>query len=242
MAESYVYAIDNNNGAIKLGLSHNPPLRLASLQTGSPTRLSLLAFRPGTALDEQALHERFGHLRLHGEWFSSMEGSIYREVENWSAQYRGTERALRGLRQRQMADDVATLNNLMADEGLEEGSVEAFLINAFLETTRPYRDIDGDAIRFSNGFFEARPGLLMTVLTLIVDDASRFLGTLTYQRDGAEEMGGVLFIDRRAWSSWAPAVNELLRWRWLILSVDEDGASAAMTTARAFLHATQRSW
>ena len=29
MAESYVYAIDNNNGAIKLGLSHNPPSRMA---------------------------------------------------------------------------------------------------------------------------------------------------------------------------------------------------------------------
>lgn len=43
--------------------------RLRALQTGSPTKLSVLAWHKGSLADEQRLHHQFADERLHGEWF-----------------------------------------------------------------------------------------------------------------------------------------------------------------------------
>jgi hypothetical protein len=43
--------------------------RLKSLQTGSASELILIAKHPGTPETERALHDKFAHLRLRGEWF-----------------------------------------------------------------------------------------------------------------------------------------------------------------------------
>jgi hypothetical protein len=43
--------------------------RLKSLQTGSSSELILIAKHPGTPETERAVHEKFAHLRLRGEWF-----------------------------------------------------------------------------------------------------------------------------------------------------------------------------
>jgi hypothetical protein len=43
--------------------------RIASLQTGSPSELVLIAMQPGTLETERKLHVRFADSRLHGEWF-----------------------------------------------------------------------------------------------------------------------------------------------------------------------------
>lgn len=43
--------------------------RLKSLQTGSSSELILVAKHPGTPETERAVHDKFAHLRLRGEWF-----------------------------------------------------------------------------------------------------------------------------------------------------------------------------
>lgn len=53
--------------AIKIGYSGNVADRLATLQTGSPIPLVLVATMPGTQTQEQRLHAQFD--RINGEWF-----------------------------------------------------------------------------------------------------------------------------------------------------------------------------
>ncbi len=43
--------------------------RIAALQTGHPRKLSLITTVPGFFGYEKALHKRFDHIRLNGEWF-----------------------------------------------------------------------------------------------------------------------------------------------------------------------------
>ncbi|MYL97038.1 hypothetical protein GR702_04530 [Novosphingobium sp. FGD1] len=68
-SEGRVYFIGSRTGPIKIGYSKNPASRLRELRIGSHVELNVLASRPGTLADEWALHERFSHLRLRGEWF-----------------------------------------------------------------------------------------------------------------------------------------------------------------------------
>lgn len=57
-------------GAVKIGYTGGSPAsRLASLQTGSPTKLKLLAYFPGSLDDERRLHLAFKSLHIHGDWF-----------------------------------------------------------------------------------------------------------------------------------------------------------------------------
>lgn len=66
----YIYFIrGETTGLIKIGFARNPARRLTNLQIGSPDRLALLGTILGMMEDEFALHERFAHLRKHGEWF-----------------------------------------------------------------------------------------------------------------------------------------------------------------------------
>lgn len=51
------------DGLIKIGASRRPAVRAAAL------RADLLAFLPGDARTEAALHLTFAHLRESGEWF-----------------------------------------------------------------------------------------------------------------------------------------------------------------------------
>jgi hypothetical protein len=57
-------------GPIKIGRTVGKVgARMATLQTGSPEPLMLLAAVPGGASVERGIHERFADLRLRGEWF-----------------------------------------------------------------------------------------------------------------------------------------------------------------------------
>jgi hypothetical protein len=67
---SRVYFISDGD-AIKIGHSIGTKGRLAGLQTANPKRLRLMGEIPGTCHDERALHKRFAHLRLTGEWFQA---------------------------------------------------------------------------------------------------------------------------------------------------------------------------
>lgn len=55
---------------VKIGFTATEPsARLASLQTGSPERLRLVAVVPGSIELERCLHDLLRASRLHGEWF-----------------------------------------------------------------------------------------------------------------------------------------------------------------------------
>lgn len=55
---------------IKIGkATGSPKSRIATLQTGCPFQISVLAYMPGGLAEESALHQRFAALRTHGEWF-----------------------------------------------------------------------------------------------------------------------------------------------------------------------------
>lgn len=68
--KSHVYFIQQgDSGAVKIGCSRNPTQRLAGLQTGHSEPLRLLTCAVGSQAQERALHDRFAHLRVSGEWF-----------------------------------------------------------------------------------------------------------------------------------------------------------------------------
>jgi len=61
-------------GPVKIGKSLDPEKRLASMQTGSPVELQLLAVIPRDV--ERELHDRFSHAHSHGEWFAPTEDLV----------------------------------------------------------------------------------------------------------------------------------------------------------------------
>ena len=70
-----VYFIEGG-GLIKIGYSATLTARLAELCYLSPVPLTLLCTMPGNRSVEQQLHQRFAHLRDHGEWFRSDEALL----------------------------------------------------------------------------------------------------------------------------------------------------------------------
>lgn len=76
-AKGHVYFIQQGDGgSIKIGYSKNPAQRLASLQTGHSESLHMRAIAPGSMAQERALHDRFSHLRVSGEWFRPDEDLV----------------------------------------------------------------------------------------------------------------------------------------------------------------------
>jgi len=57
-------------GLIKIGVTADVDKRVCSLRNSCPVELEFLGAYPGTRTDERELHERFRHLRRHGEWFA----------------------------------------------------------------------------------------------------------------------------------------------------------------------------
>jgi hypothetical protein len=71
----YVYFITatyERNYPVKIGFTETEKgiyARLASLQTGNPNKLKVIRFEKACYGHEQYLHEKYGYLRLEGEWF-----------------------------------------------------------------------------------------------------------------------------------------------------------------------------
>jgi hypothetical protein len=61
---------------VKIGHAVDVCRRIKDLQTGSPRKLSLLGFIPGTRLLEREFHQMFSHLRISREWFSDSNYEI----------------------------------------------------------------------------------------------------------------------------------------------------------------------
>ena len=69
---SCVYVISASNGLCKVGISSDPELRLATLQTGSAYPLKIeyvLATDTDTRMIEGEVHRRLDKFRCAGEWF-----------------------------------------------------------------------------------------------------------------------------------------------------------------------------
>jgi hypothetical protein len=56
-------------GLIKIGVTTNPTSRIRSIRNSSPVALELLGLHEATLLFEMLMHQKFEHLRRHGEWF-----------------------------------------------------------------------------------------------------------------------------------------------------------------------------
>lgn len=72
---SYVYAIGDGHGNVKIGAADDVRKRIKQLQTGNPSRLYLVAFaRLGSRRDadlvERTAHQYNAEDRVNGEWFS----------------------------------------------------------------------------------------------------------------------------------------------------------------------------
>ena len=57
------------DGPVKIGCSIEPDKRLATIVAWSPILLEVAAVIDGDTYLEAALHRRFAHLAMHGEWF-----------------------------------------------------------------------------------------------------------------------------------------------------------------------------
>lgn len=66
---SYVYALADPTGPVKIGFASNPVDRLISLQIGNPRRIEVVGLRHGTMRTEADIHRRLAHARIGGEWF-----------------------------------------------------------------------------------------------------------------------------------------------------------------------------
>lgn len=72
------------DGMIKIGMAADPIRRLASLQTAHHKRLELLAVADGSREREHEEHQRWGLLRVKGEWFRPDEELVkYVANLNW---------------------------------------------------------------------------------------------------------------------------------------------------------------
>lgn len=66
----YVIKCDSVPPNYKIGIASHTATRLSTLQRSSPFELELVAVLPGGGRRaEVAIHRRFAHLRLRGEWF-----------------------------------------------------------------------------------------------------------------------------------------------------------------------------
>lgn len=75
-------------GLIKIGVSSNPTSRIRAIRNSSPVPIDVLALMPGFGLFmEMRLHQKFNHLRRHGEWFED-NGEIRAEIDRLVPQER----------------------------------------------------------------------------------------------------------------------------------------------------------
>jgi hypothetical protein len=90
-------------GAVKIGYTGgNPYARMASLQTGCPSPLKMLAFVPASLDDERRLHDSFAPLGIQGEWFR-YECKLV-DLVNWMTSHGEVEGATREAFERALHD------------------------------------------------------------------------------------------------------------------------------------------
>lgn len=68
---TYVYAIANTSGAVKIGLAADPVRRKRELNVSDHSALTLVGYAKGTREHERAIHIVLREARLRGEWFDA---------------------------------------------------------------------------------------------------------------------------------------------------------------------------
>ena len=84
MVNVSLYAIEATaSGLVKIGSSEDPHHRFKTIQAMSPEMLEMRIVSPVDGRElEKSFHERFVHLRHHGEWFRQEQGltvALYEE-------------------------------------------------------------------------------------------------------------------------------------------------------------------
>jgi hypothetical protein len=75
--QSYIYIIHCKDlNTIKIGYSDNPFARLAQLQVGNSSELSILSIFKGGREEEEFLHKKFASNKVRGEWFTLDESLV----------------------------------------------------------------------------------------------------------------------------------------------------------------------
>lgn len=69
----FVYAIQSQEGHLKIGYSLNPSQRCATINSCSPIQCRVIFQMKGAVAEEQALLRRFHLSRSHGEWLHPTE-------------------------------------------------------------------------------------------------------------------------------------------------------------------------
>lgn len=64
----YLYFI-RSGGLIKIGITQNIQSRMSAIKVSSAHPVELLKLISGGRMLEAELHDKFHHLRVHGEWF-----------------------------------------------------------------------------------------------------------------------------------------------------------------------------
>lgn len=65
----YVYFLQDPQGSIKIGISHNVGKRISQLEQSLPYDLKLIGIMEGNLSLESTLHTKFESHRIKGEWF-----------------------------------------------------------------------------------------------------------------------------------------------------------------------------
>lgn len=69
--KQFIYAIEaRQSKLVKIGFSTEPSKRIATLQTGCPEELLVVAIWEGSQADEHAIHSALREHRINGEWFT----------------------------------------------------------------------------------------------------------------------------------------------------------------------------
>ena len=81
MSGTIYYISCNETSRVKIGFTKgNVTKRLKALQTGSTTKLGILAAHSGTMDEEKALHRKFANCHVRGEWFDATDDDLYEHI------------------------------------------------------------------------------------------------------------------------------------------------------------------
>lgn len=69
MKKAIYFMQETDSGAIKIGFSRNVGIRKNNMQTNNSSELKTLGLIEGSIADEMKIHQKFGHLRIRGEWY-----------------------------------------------------------------------------------------------------------------------------------------------------------------------------
>jgi len=78
--KQFVYAIQAENGAVRIGFSTNPHARCKFMQTDCPLKLTLIGTMLGSPKIEAMIHGALRADRIRGEWFDGNSKAVKKIV------------------------------------------------------------------------------------------------------------------------------------------------------------------